>query len=176
MSEDKSLDDVVEKSNPSVKKIAAVDTGATVAYSLIAGTCLDCAAGLNLTGVLVSRAMGTASNTATGGLYGWWREKVYDFTKTDEKSGKTRKFLTELLAFNSCRVPTYYAALCISSHISEGAVNFEKAQNGAMYLAAISPIFGPTLGLFIDSARRIFKIKPADEGAYRRNAPEEAKE
>jgi|APSaa5957512622_1039677.scaffolds.fasta_scaffold15463_5 hypothetical protein len=189
-------EDITQKS-PSAKKIWWVDTGANITYSLITGIPLDYSAGLNFLGIVGSRASGTAMNFATGGPYGWWREKAYELTRTNEEPrslinslkeaytgypqeginvlkepagiliGKTRKALVDLLAFNSFQVPIYATSVAIGSLISEGTVDLEKVQEGATYLATFSPLIGPTLGLWTDGFRRLFGIRSAAEGAYK---------
>jgi len=152
---------------PSAGKVAVVDTAGNITYSLIVGSLLDYSAGLNLAGIVASRASATAMNSVTGGPYGWWREKIFKTTKTTEKSGKIRKTLVDLLAFNTFQVPIYAAAVAIGSYVSEGKVDMEKVQNGATYLATISPLIGPTMGWYMDGFRKLFGIKSAAEGAYK---------
>ncbi len=158
----------IEENKPSsAKKVALVDTVGNISYSLIAGTILDSCAGLNFAGIVASRASATAINSVTGGPYGWWREKAFKLTKTSEESGKIRKSLVDLLAFNTFQVPIYATAVAIGSLISEGKVDMEKVQNGATYLATISPFIGPTLGWYMDGCRKLFGVKSAVEGAYK---------
>jgi hypothetical protein len=147
-------------------KIALVDTLGNISYSLIAGSALDCAAGLPVSGIVTSRASATLMNTVTGGPYGYWREKMYRLTGTNEDSGRIRKTLADLLAFNTFQVPIYGAAVAAGSLVSEGEVNWEKVGRGAAYLTAISPFIGPTLGLFMDGLRKLFRVKSAAAGAY----------
>lgn len=152
----------------SARKVAVVDTAGNITYSLIAGSILDYCAGLNLSGIVASRASATAINSVTGGPYGYWREKVFKTTRTNEKSGKIRKTLVDLLAFNTFQVPIYATAVAIGSLVSEGKIDMEKVQNGALYLATISPFIGPTLGWYMDGCRKIFGVKSAAEGAYKK--------
>ncbi|MBW2999674.1 L-alanine exporter AlaE [Candidatus Woesearchaeota archaeon] len=165
------IDDAVigddEKPEPSKRKIAAVDTGGNVTYSLIVGSILDYCAGLDVVGILVSRGYATAVNSVTGGPYGWWRERVFKATKTKEKSGKIRKTLADLLAFNTFQVPIYATALTVASLVSEGKVDWEKVRDGATYLATISPLIAPTMGWYMDGFRKVFGVKSAAEGAYK---------
>jgi len=193
------LDTDIVKESPSAKKIGLVDTGSNITYSLIAGSLLDYWSGLNFWGIVGSRASGTAMNFATGGPYGWWREKAFEWTRTNEEPrslvnslkesyddyslegikvlkepadiliGKTRKVLVDLFAFNTFQVPIYWTAVAIGSLVSEGEINIDKANNGALYLAMVSPLIAPTTGLFMDGCRRLFGIRSAAEGAYREN-------
>lgn len=153
----------------SAHKILVVDTAGNITYSLIAGSILDYCAGLNLAGIIASRASATAMNSVTGGLYGWWREKAFKVTKTNKESSKLRKSLVDLLAFNTFQVPIYATAVAIGSLFSEGKVDIKKVQNGAVYLATISPFIGPTLGWYMDGCRKLFGVKSAAEGAYKEN-------
>ncbi len=156
------------KGNVPARKIAIVDTVGNVTYSLIAGSILDYCAGLNLAGIVASRTSATAINSVTGGPYGYWREKVFKATRTNERSGKIRKTLVDLLAFNTFQVPIYATAVAIGSLVSEGKIDMEKVQNGATYLATISPFVGPTLGWYMDGCRKLFRVKSAAEGAYKK--------
>src|SRR3989338_3052182 len=153
--EQQDLEQIVNN-QPSKKKVGLVDIGGNITYSLMVGTALDYAAGLNFTGILASRASATAMNTVTGGPYGWWREQAYRVTNTTKESGKVRKTLVDLLAFNTFQVPVYATALAVGSLVSEGKVDWEKVQDGATYLATISPFIGPTMGWYLDGFRRLF--------------------
>lgn len=161
--------ETIISTQPSKKKIGLVDTGGNITYSLLVGTVLDYCAGLNCAGIVASRASATAMNTVIGGPYGWWREWAYRVTKTTKESGKVRKTLVDLLAFNTFQVPVYAAAVAIGSFLSEGKVNWDKVQDGATYLATISPFIGPTMGWYLDHFRRLFGVKSAAEGAYQKN-------
>jgi hypothetical protein len=170
----KGLDDVVLEETASPKKETkftktwAVDTAGNITYSLIVGGILDYRAGLDFIGILSSRASASGINAVTGGIYGLWREKVCKFTRTTKESGRVRKTLADLLAFNTFQLPVYGTALAIGSLASEGHVNWEKVQHGMTYLACISPAIGPTMGLYMDRFRRVFGIKSAAEGSYGR--------
>lgn len=150
----------------SISKTALVDIGGNVTYSLIVGSVIDYFAGLNLTGIIASRTSATGINLVTGGPYGWWREKAYQATKTNEESGKVRKTLVDLLAFNTFQVPIYASVVAIGSLISEGKVDWEKVKDGSTYFMMISPLIGPTMGLYMDGFRKLFGVKSAAEGAY----------
>jgi hypothetical protein len=169
LSEDGRHIDYNSSSSPSARKITLVDTLGNVTCSLVIGSGLDCASGLDFKGVAASRATATAMNSVTGGPYGWWREKAFKLTRTNEKSGRVRKTLADLLAFNTFQVPIYGVAVATGSLFSEGEVNFDKVQSGMTYLAMISPLISPVMGLFMDGARRIFGINTASKGAYSRN-------
>lgn len=149
----KRIDRQIERTNRSLETI--VDTAANVTYSLLVGTILDAFSGQSIPGILGSRIAATATNTATGGLYGKWRNALYQVTKTGTESSSWQKTRAELYAFNTFQVPVYFAAAAVGSFISEGEVNVEKASRGALYLAAISPLIGPTMGLFMDYVRSV---------------------
>ena len=170
MSEETELESRLEE-NPqsSARKILVVDTVGTMAHSLIIGSMLDYYVGLSFAGIVASRTSATAINSVTGGLYGWWREKIFKITKTDEESGKLRKTLIDLLAFNTFQVPIYATAVTVGSLVSEGKIDMEKIKHGSTYLATISPLIGPTLGWTMDGCRKLFGVKSAAEGAYKEN-------
>ena len=142
-------------------KTALADTFGNVTYSMAAGAILDYCTGLNLTGIVASRLAATKLNILTGGVYGIWREKVFQATKTNDSHGKFRKGLTDLVAFNTFQVPVYAAAVAIGSLVSEGRVDLEKVKHGAEYLGIISPIIGPTLGMYLDGLRKLIGVQSA---------------
>lgn len=149
-------------------KVGLVDTFGNVTYSIMTGTILDYSAGLNFSGIMVSRISATGINALTGGLYGWWREKLFQKTKINETSGRIKRGLIDLLAFNTFQVPIYATAVALGSLASEGKIDLEKVKDGAENLALISPLIGPTMGIYMDGFRKIFGIEPAAKGAYRK--------
>ena len=170
MEENNSLEKIVDQEiiRNSTKKTILVDTIGNISYSLTVGILLDYCIGLNLAGIIASRASATAMNSVTGGPYGWWREKAFEITQTNEKSGGLKKGFVDLLAFNTFQVPIYAVALIMGSLVSEGEIDTEKVQNGTMYLASISVFIAPTLGWYMDGCRKLFNVKPATEGAYKK--------
>lgn len=58
-----------EKENASITKIASVDTAANITYFIIVGSMLDFSAGLDLKGVVASRAYASVMNTFIGSIY-----------------------------------------------------------------------------------------------------------
>ena len=87
---------VEEDKKPLAKKVALVDTGGNITYSLVVGAALDYFAGLNPLGILTARAYGTAMNSVTGGPYGYWREKWFNWTKTEEEDRSILKSLKDV--------------------------------------------------------------------------------
>lgn len=166
--EKKSLENITKEKIPSKKKIAIVDTLGNVTYSLIVGGALDYWSGLDLKGIAGSRASATAMNSFTGGAYGWWREKFFNWTKTKPEHNKIRKTAVDLLAFNTFQIPIYGTGVAIGSLFQDGYVDLEKVIDGMEHLATISPLIGPTMGLYMDGFRKLFGIKPAVNGAYKK--------
>ena len=148
------------------KRAALADIVGNNLYGLVVGGSLDYLAGLDAEGILASRFSGTIVNTVSGVPYGWWREKTFQITRTDESHGKVRQTLVDLLAFNTFQTPLYAILVGIGSKVSEGNINWDKMGNGALYLAMISPLIGPTMGWFMDGVRKIFRAKTAAEGNY----------
>jgi len=146
-----------------VKKVI-VDTGSNITYSLIVGGFLDYCSGLNFSGIVASRSSGMVLNIITGGLYGWWREQVFSFTKTTVNSNKRRLVLTDLLAFNTFQTYGYGIAVAVGCLYSEGKMDWEKVTDGITYLTVVSPLIAPTLGWYSDALRKLFKLKPAYSG------------
>ncbi len=148
------------------RRTAIADVVGNNLYGLIVGGTLDYFAGLDAEGIAVSRLSGAIVNTVTGAPYGWWREKVCQITGTNKSSGKLRKGLADLLAFNTFQTPLYSLLVGIGSKVSEGEVNWDKMKNGAEYLAMISPLIAPTMGIFMNGVRKVFRVKSAAEGSY----------
>lgn len=157
----------VEKSG----KESLVDTLGVVSYSLIVGAGMDYSAGLRGMGIVASRVYGTAINIPTGAPYGKWRNFVYEKTRTTDKSSKLRKGVAELLAFNTFQVPLYATVVAVGSLVSnlltngEFKIDFDKVSTGAQHLAMISPLIGPTLGLYTEGLRKSFGLKSAPRKA-----------
>lgn len=115
--------------------------------------------------MVASRLYSIAANTSTGALYGMWRNLIFKATKTTDKSKNIRKYLIDLISFNTFQVPVYATAVGVASLISEGHVDMEKVGHGAAYIAAISPLIGPTMGWYMDKLRKVFGVKSAPEKA-----------
>ena len=147
-------------------KTAVVDTFGSITYSILTGVPLDCSAGLSAYGVIVSRTSATGINAVTGGAYGWWREAIFNVTKTNKESRRVRKTAADLFAFNTFQVPIYATGIAIGSFVSEGTVDWDKVIDGVTYLATISPVIGPTMGWYMNWFRGLFGIKKAEEGTY----------
>ena len=142
-----------------------IDTLGNTTYPLVVGGMLDYASGLRGWGIAASRAYAMGINVPTGALYGKWRNKLFNATKTNKESSKLRQGLVDLLAFNTFQVPIYATAIAIGSLLSEGKVDLEKVRDGAGYLAMASPLIGPTMGWYMDKLRKVFKLKSAPEKA-----------
>jgi hypothetical protein len=160
------------KQKPAEKrgKEALVDTIGLVTYSLVAGALTDYASGLRGLGIVASRAYGTAINIPTGAPYGKWRNFLYRKTRTTDKSSKRRKYFTELLAFDTFQVPLYATVIAVGSLASnllkgEFRVDWDKVGRGAAILTAISPLVGPTVGLYMEGIRKLFGLKSAPKKA-----------
>ncbi|PIN73190.1 hypothetical protein COV20_03080 [Candidatus Woesearchaeota archaeon CG10_big_fil_rev_8_21_14_0_10_45_16] len=158
-----------ELTEPSLRKVAVVDTIGNNLYGLVVGGLLDYNAGLDLTGILASRTYAAGMNTITGAPYGWWREQVFRFTGTTEEDNRMKRTAVDLLAFNTFQLPFYATVVAIGSLVSEGKVDMEKVEHGALSLALISPLIGPSMGWFLDGFRRVCGVRTAAEGAYGRN-------
>ena len=151
-------------------KESLVDTLGLVSYSLIAGAATDYASGLRGLGIVASRAYGTAINIPTGAPYGKWRNFLYRKTKTTDKSSRFRKYLVELLAFDTFQVPLYATVVAVGSLASnllqgEAKVDLDKVARGSAILTAVSPLVGPTVGLWMEGFRKLFRLKSAPKKA-----------
>jgi len=165
-----SIDEIVDGSDvidiPSRAKIMLVDIGGSLTYGFFAGGTLDICAGLNMKGIVISRAYNTVINIATGAPYGWWREQAYRLTNTLKQSHWLRKAGIDFLAYNTFHTPMYTAGVGLASLVSEGEIDLEKVKDGAQYCVMISPLISPTWGWFLDRCRKMFGIKSAAESPY----------
>ena len=164
------LETIVQRELSSAKnksrKEKIVDTFSSVTYSLIVGTCLDYSADLRGCGIVSSRATATGINAVTGAPYGMWRNFLYRATHTTEKSSsRIQKGLVVWLALTTFQLPIYCTAIAAGCLFSEGKVDWNKVQDGATYIATISPLIGPTLGWYQDFCRRRWELKSAAEKA-----------
>ena len=166
--QEKDLEERVEDT-PSNLKIYAVDTASNVTFSLAVGTLMDCLAGLTFTQVIASRSMMTGLNLGIGGPYGWYREKVFDLTRTKEDSSKFRKYISDLIAGETFMIPLYTSVIALATYVSEGEVNMEKVEAGARNIMIGLPFISPAFNYYIDRFRRWFGIKPGVERAYKKD-------
>ncbi len=162
------LNEIIE--DKGVTYTGVIDTISNVTYSLVAGIILDYSSGLDARGILASRASATVINSATGGLYGTWRDFVFRITRTTKESGHIKKTIADLIAFNTFQVPVYALALTIGSLVQDEDIDYEKVLTGCRNLAIISPLIGPTLGWYMNRIRNLFGIKtPAERASYTKN-------
>ncbi|NQV90990.1 L-alanine exporter AlaE [Candidatus Woesearchaeota archaeon] len=158
-----------EITNQGTKKAALVDIGSNITYTTIIGAGIDAWTGLNLTGIVAARTASLGTVSLTSAPYGWWTEKVYQFTRTRENANFFRKRAVDLLSFNTFQIPVYMTVVAVGSFVSEGEINTEKVKNAAENLAILSPFIGPTLGVYMNICRKLFGIKTTAEGAYNKS-------
>ena len=154
---------------PSRGRAFVADSLSYTALSTLAGSALDFFAGLNGTGILVSRGVAFSLNAATSGIYGRWREKWFAWTHTDQHSSFLRRCLPDILAFDSYQVPACALGVAVGSFISDEKLDLEKVSDAALYLTAASPILAPIAGWSMDKSRQRLGVKAADGTAYRQN-------
>jgi len=147
------------------RKEKIVDAFSNVSYSLVTGAALDYFSGLNFWGIITSRASASGLNAVTGAPYGLWRNFVFNKTRTSDENSIFRKGFVDFLAFNSFQTPIYASAVALGSLVSEGEVKWDKVADGAINLALVSPLIGPTLGIYYDFLRNICGLKSAAEKA-----------
>jgi len=80
-------------------------------------------------------------------------------------TGKAQEYIVDLAAFNTFQVPVYATALSIGTLLSEHKIDTAKVSYGVNSLIMISPLIGPTLGIFMDLTRKIFELESAPEKA-----------
>jgi len=159
-----------EKINKKGKE-GLIDTLGMITYSILWGGTIDYLSGLNISGIIASRTTGTLSNLPTAAPYGKYRNYLYKKTKTTDKSSTKRKYLTELLAFNTFQVPLYTIVLTLASltenYLSDRQfkVDLDKVGIGTAILAGVSPAVGPVMGLWMEGFRKMFGLKSAPKKA-----------
>lgn len=144
------------------------DTLGKVTYSLAVGTALDYfKSGLRGLEILTSRAIATGINTATGTPYAKWRRAWYDFTHTTNESNKLRKALVELGAFNTFETYVYgvsaAAGAAFGYLVTGEEFNPLKICEGIEGMVYLSPLIGPTMGMWLNATCKIFGVKPVAE-------------
>lgn len=167
MTNPSSLEEIVTDNTKSSRKAAAVDIFSNITYTTVVGAFLDVLSGLSVSGIVAARVASCGTNAVTSAPYGWWTEKVYQYTKTNEGASFFRKRAVDLLAFNTFQIPVYATVLAVGTLVSEGEINIEKVKNGAENLFYASPFIGPTLGWYMTLCRRVFGLRTTAEGAYK---------
>lgn len=166
MNSNKSLEEAtIEEEKRLSKRGKIADGSSGLTYSFIVGGMLDFLAGLRFPGIMYSRLSSVVTDSLTSIPYGMWRDKVFKTAKTTEKSGKIKKYITDLVAFNTFQIPVYAAIVSFASYLSDGYIDGEKVRHGVTYLAAISPLIAPTRGLYMDGVRKLFGAKSSLEKA-----------
>ncbi len=158
-----SLETIAEKN--AARKETIVDTIGNVSYSVVIGTALDWSAGLDFAGIIASRTSATVMNSVTGGPYGKWRNAVYRFTGTNNESTEGRKYLTELLAFNTFQPYFYAIGVAIGSVIDNGSIDGLEVHQGIENIVMMSPLVAPTLGAYMNWLRKRTGLYSAAERA-----------
>ena len=162
------LDHLLHQEHQYTRREAIADTIGKVTYSILVGVGLDYfQAGLRGWGIVSARASATAVNMVTGSPYARWREGWYTLTRTSEKSSKLRKSVVELGAFNTFETYVYGLSAGIGSLISTGTLDLEKITDGMAGLLYLSPLIGPTMGMWLNGTCKMFGIKTVAERAHR---------
>ncbi|MBT7903161.1 L-alanine exporter AlaE [Candidatus Woesearchaeota archaeon] len=146
-----------------------VDTVGSFTYSLGVGIGIDIVAGLAVPGIVASRTSASIINILTGGVYGLWRDFVFKKTKTKKESPLIKKTITDFISFNTFQLPVYSIALTIGTAIDyltgvkDSSFNLEHIVEGMKTLAILSPIIGPTMGLYLNLFRKLFGVSTPEE-------------
>lgn len=163
------IDTLIHQEHQYTRREAVADTVGKITYSILVGVGLDYfQAGLRGWSIAAARTTATAINTVTGSPYAHWRERWYRFTKTTVESSKLRKSLVELAAFNTFETYVYGISAGIGSLISTGNLDVEKIAEGMSGLLYLSPIIGPTMGMWLNGTCRIFGVKAVAERVYQK--------
>lgn len=163
------LDHLIHQEHQYTRREAVADTLGKVTYSILVGAGLDYfQAGLRGMGIVTARASATIINTITGSPYARWREGWYQFTGTRKESSTLRKGLVELGAFNTFETYVYGLSAGIGSLISTGTLDVEKIADGMTGLLYLSPIIGPTMGMWLNATCRILGVKTVAERSYQK--------
>jgi hypothetical protein len=111
----------------------------------------------------VSRGIAFTTNVPVGGIYGWCREKIFEYTGTNQESSFFRKWGAEMLSYEAVQVPLYTAGAALGLTL-EGFIldtNFESET--VMYAALIqfvaSPVTSLVVGWATDKSREKFTGK-----------------
>lgn len=166
-SEKMTLDHLIRKEHQYTRPEALADTIGKITYSLLVGAGLDYfQAGLRGWSIAAARTSATAINFFTGSPYARWREGWYQFTGTHEKSSKLRQGLIELCAFNTFETYVYGISAGIGSLILTGTLDLKKIADGMAGLLYLSPLIGPTMGLWLNATCKLFHVRTVAERSY----------
>lgn len=153
------------------KKAARVDKASVISYYLAVGSAIDIVSGLNAVGITFARGLSVAVNsTKIGKLYGIWREKVYRWAGTDERSTPFRKYVTELAAYEPFRTPVYTLSSLLGSFMMDGRPSISKALVGTGIFMVWGLANSILLGMWNDFVRGKFGVKPAAEASLEADA------
>ncbi|MBI2147142.1 L-alanine exporter AlaE [Candidatus Woesearchaeota archaeon] len=137
------------------------------AYSIIVGGFLDIfGAGMTPTGLALNRTIAFVWNSLTGGVYGKYRDVVFQITKTTTESSKRRQFAADFFAFYTFQVPTYAAAISTTLLITKGHIDLERIKDGMVAASLMSPFISPTTNWTLDKSREYCGLETSAEKAY----------
>lgn len=176
-------------------KETAVDTGANIAYSWLAGAIIGYLSGANTQEVVADRLSSTWINGATGSFYMKQRDAIFE--KWDIKEGDNffKRLPAEIESFAKIQIPVYFISRTIGNYladvdwgkvvdsmnycidkyhaltnafesiVSQAHLDIEKVIAGSATLFIFSTPIIATMGPFQDYARRLFGLKPSSDKA-----------
>ncbi len=146
---------------------AFIDGMTSVTMGLTFGTANDYyVTGMEPRQVLVSRMISIPINLATGSIYGRYRDRVYRFCHTTDKSSWLKRYITDVLAFATFQAPLYVGITTVA-----GADRNEIIR-GTTVLTFASPVVGKVSGYTNDVFRRAGGLKTSGELAAERRLTE----
>jgi hypothetical protein len=161
----------IENIKPRKGKEGLVDTLGTISYSLITGSLLDYASGLNLQGIISSRVYGTAMNFPTAAPYGKWRNFWHRKTNYLKENTRIKKALETILFVGSSSLAH------LTGNSSEGffrvaneLVSTNKIQDSIVDLLAFNtfqtPLYASAIAIgsfFSDGSVDLEKVRKGTE-------------
>jgi len=155
-----------ELEKPSKLRTFTADSMPQTIAGTILGVIPDYLTGLNGIGMLISRAAALATNYTIGGFYGWWRERVFSMTNTDQENHFLRRWGTEMLCYETFQVPIYSAGVALGSFISDHEFDYRKVIAAGVIQVAASPVTSLVLGWGMDKSRKALDVEPVAWDGY----------
>ncbi len=143
---------VNKETNGRFRKFLA-DTFACVSFGVGFGVVNELViAGLSFEEWVKTRAVSSAMNTVLGRPYGKFRD--YVFKKFGGEKSRTRRFVADVVSFASFWMPFYASTLYVCG------ADQDQIASACLSLTAMSGFLGRPYGLYLDTVRKCFGVKP----------------
>ncbi len=143
------------KLSPAARRFLTDAITITVLTSVGAGLVEWLLLGLPSERVLWLRGVSAAINLATGGFYGWWRDRVLASYLGSHPVDRLHTGIGEWMAFSSFQAPLYVLTLLVFG------ASGTQALLGLLCCLLAASAAAPLTGFFLDAIRRATERTPA---------------